>query len=173
MQAIAEKIGIVQEIARQTDLLALNAAVEAARAGEHGKGFAVVAAEVRKLAERSQSSAQEISELSARTVQAASDAGRTLKDLVPEIQRTADLVREISTATQEQNIGAEQINEAIRTLDQIIQENAQTSEQAKERVLDLSIQAQDLKQSIAKFDAAAPGEDVSEEEPADTPSRAA
>ncbi|WP_231750152.1 methyl-accepting chemotaxis protein, partial [Blastomonas sp. CCH1-A6] len=105
MQMIAEKIGIVQEIARQTDLLALNAAVEAARAGEHGRGFAVVASEVRKLAERSQGAAAEISQVSSDTVKAAGEAGEMLARLVPDIRRTAELVSEISAACREQDIG--------------------------------------------------------------------
>ncbi|WP_231750158.1 methyl-accepting chemotaxis protein, partial [Blastomonas sp. CCH1-A6] len=105
MQMIAEKISIVQEIARQTDLLALNAAVEAARAGEHGRGFAVVASEVRKLAERSQGAAAEISQVSSETVKAAAEAGDMLGKLVPDIRRTAELVSEISAACREQDIG--------------------------------------------------------------------
>ena len=131
MSEIAEKIGIVQEIARQTDLLALNAAVEAARAGEHGKGFAVVASEVRKLAERSQLAAAEISELSARTMTASREAGEKLEKLVPEIERTAELVQEISAATREQNIGAEQINDSLRSLDDLIQSNAAAAQEAQ------------------------------------------
>ncbi|KGD98279.1 methyl-accepting chemotaxis protein, partial [Rhizobium sp. YS-1r] len=119
MRTIAEKISIVQEIARQTDLLALNAAVEAARAGEHGKGFAVVASEVRKLAERSQAAAAEISALSGDTVQVATEAGEMLNRLVPDIQKTAELVSEISAACREQDIGASQINEAIQQLDKV------------------------------------------------------
>ncbi|MFK7944345.1 MAG: methyl-accepting chemotaxis protein [Paracoccaceae bacterium] len=151
MQTIAEQIKIVQEISRQTDLLALNAAVEAARAGEHGKGFAVVAAEVRKLAERSQSSAGDISELSGRTMEAAQTAGKMLDELVPDIQRTADLVEEISAATREQNIGAEQISQAIMSLEKVIQDTASTSTEAKERAEDLSMQAEELRQTIAAF----------------------
>ncbi len=124
MRTIAEKISIVQEIARQTDLLALNAAVEAARAGEHGKGFAVVASEVRKLAERSQAAAAEISTLSGETVQVATEAGEMLNRLVPDIQKTAELVSEISAACREQDIGASQINDAIQQLDKVTQQNA-------------------------------------------------
>ena len=117
MRVIAEKIRVVQEIARQTDLLALNAAIEAARAGSHGKGFAVVASEVRKLAERSQQAAAEISSLSASTVSISEQAGDMLKSLMPDIERTSELVREISSACREQSIGAQQINEALHALD--------------------------------------------------------
>ena len=151
MRIIAEKIGIVQEIARQTDLLALNAAVEAARAGEHGKGFAVVASEVRKLAERSQSAAAEISAMSANTVTAAQDAGDMLGRLVPDIRKTAELVSEISAACREQDIGAAQINEAIQQLDKVTQQNAGASEQMSATSEELAAQAEELQSSIAFF----------------------
>ncbi|PWE53026.1 methyl-accepting chemotaxis protein [Metarhizobium album] len=151
MRTIAEKISIVQEIARQTDLLALNAAVEAARAGEHGKGFAVVASEVRKLAERSQAAAAEISALSGETVQVATEAGEMLNRLVPDIQKTAELVSEISAACREQDIGASQINEAIQQLDKVTQQNAGASEEMSATSEELAAQAEELQASIAFF----------------------
>ncbi|HZG31456.1 MAG TPA: methyl-accepting chemotaxis protein [Ensifer sp.] len=151
MRKIAEKISIVQEIARQTDLLALNAAVEAARAGEHGKGFAVVASEVRKLAERSQTAAAEISGLSTETVNVATEAGGMLARLVPDIRKTAELVSEISAACREQDIGAGQINEAIQQLDKVTQQNAGASEEMSATAEELASQAEELQASIAFF----------------------
>ncbi len=127
MKKIAEKISIIQELARQTNLLALNAAIEAARAGESGRGFAVVASEVRKLAERSHKAAAEIGELSKVSVEIAEKTGTMLAGLVPYIQKTSDLVQEISAASNEQNSGAEQINNAIRQLDQVTQQNVSNS----------------------------------------------
>jgi methyl-accepting chemotaxis protein len=151
MRTIAEKITIVQEIARQTDLLALNAAIEAARAGEHGRGFAVVASEVRKLAERSQAAAAEIGMLSSQTVTVSEEAGQMLTRLVPDIQRTAGLVAEISQASREQNSGAEQINVAIGQLDQVTQQNAAAAEEMSSTSEELSSQAQQLQASISFF----------------------
>jgi len=151
MRDIAEKITIIEEIARQTNLLALNAAIEAARAGEHGKGFAVVAAEVRKLAERSGTAAGEISELSAQSVQVAEEAGRMLDKIVPDIQKTAELIQEIAAASGEQNSGAEQINKAVQQLDQVVQHNASASEEMASTSEELSSQAEKLQQTISFF----------------------
>ncbi|TVM33746.1 methyl-accepting chemotaxis protein [Oceanidesulfovibrio marinus] len=151
MKDIASKISIIEEIARQTDLLALNAAVEAARAGDHGKGFAVVAAEVRKLAERSQTAAAEINELSANSTAVAEKAGTLLEKLVPDIQKTSELVQEISASSTEQNAGAEEVNKALQQLDQIIQMNASSSEELASTSEELSAQAEQLHASIAFF----------------------
>lgn len=151
MKEIAGKISIIEEIARQTNMLALNAAIEAARAGEHGKGFAVVAAEVRKLAERSQSSAGEINRLSGSSVQVAEEAGQLLAGIVPAIQRTADLVQEISAASNEQKSGADQINKAIQQLDQVIQQNATGAEEMASTTNDLKAQSTQLQNAVAFF----------------------
>jgi methyl-accepting chemotaxis protein len=151
MKEIAGKISIIEEIARQTNLLALNAAIEAARAGEHGKGFAVVAAEVRKLAERSQGAAGEISQLSSSSVEVAEQAGKMLEQIIPDIQRTAELVQEISAASNEQNAGADQINRAIQQLDQVIQQNASAAEEMSSTAEELSSQAQALQDNVQFF----------------------
>ncbi|PLX87878.1 MAG: hypothetical protein C0614_02755 [Desulfuromonas sp.] len=151
MKEIADKIMIIEEIARQTNLLALNAAIEAARAGEHGKGFAVVAAEVRKLAERSQVAAGEINDLSSKSVDVAEKAGRLLDSLVPNIQKTAELVQEISAASREQDAGAEQINKSIQQLDAVIQQNASASEEMASTAEELSGQSEQLAEMISFF----------------------
>jgi methyl-accepting chemotaxis protein len=151
MKEIASKIHVIQEIARKTDLLALNAAVEAARAGEQGKGFAVVASEVRKLAERSQTAAVEISRLSVDGVKTAENAGQMLVKLVPDIRKTAELVQEIAAAASEQSSGASQVNKAIQQLDQVIQQNASSSEQMAATSAELAGQAEVLRSAIGFF----------------------
>jgi methyl-accepting chemotaxis protein len=151
MKEIADKISIIEEIARQTNLLALNAAIEAARAGEHGKGFAVVAAEVRKLAERSQKAAGEINQLSGATVKVSEKAGEMLGKLVPDIQRTAELVQEISAACREQDTGAEQINTALQQLQKVIQQNAAAAEEMASTTEELNGQSEQLVNALGFF----------------------
>jgi methyl-accepting chemotaxis protein len=152
MKEIASRISIIEEIARQTNMLALNAAIEAARAGEHGKGFAVVAAEVRKLAERSQKAAGEINNLSNTTVKVAERAGEMLNQLVPNIQKTAELVKEINAASAEQNQGAEQINTALQQLQGVIQQNASAAEEMAATSEELSGQSEQMLRTIDFFD---------------------
>ena len=151
MKDIAAKISIVEDIAGNTNLLALNAAIEAARAGEAGKGFAVVASEVRKLAERSQIAAAEISELSKSSVGIAEESGSLIASVIPDIQRTAELVEEISSASREQDIGAQQINKAILQMDTVTQQNASAAEELASMSEELASQAQLLKESISFF----------------------
>jgi methyl-accepting chemotaxis protein len=151
MQEIAEKIGIIEEIARQTNLLALNAAIEAARAGEHGKGFAVVASEVRKLAERSQFAAQEIRDVAGASVETAMNAGKLIEKIVPEIQKTAELVREIDAGSSEQAKGIEENARAIEQFDQVIQANSAAAEQMAATSEELSAQADQLLETISYF----------------------
>ena len=151
MKQIAQKIGIIDDIAYQTNLLALNAAIEAARAGEHGKGFAVVAAEVRKLAERAQVAAQEIGDVAGSSVELAENAGKLLDQMVPSIKRTSDLVQEITAASEEQASGVNQINTAIGQLNQTTQQAASNSEELAATAEEMSGQAEQLQQLMSFF----------------------
>ena len=151
MKQIANKIGIIDDIAYQTNLLALNAAIEAARAGEHGKGFAVVAAEVRKLAERSQVAAQEIGQLASNSVGLAEKAGHLLDEIVPSINKTSDLVQEIASASMEQSSGVAQINNAMNQLNQATQQNASASEELAATAEELGGQAEQLQDLMGFF----------------------
>jgi methyl-accepting chemotaxis protein len=151
MKNIAEKVSIIEEIAYQTNLLALNAAIEAARAGEHGRGFAVVATEVRKLAERSQSAAKEISGLAASSVGIAERSGQLLDELVPRIRKTADLVQEVSAASAEQSSGVTQINRAMSQVDQVTQRNASAAEELASTAEEMAAQAEALQQLVSHF----------------------
>jgi methyl-accepting chemotaxis protein len=165
MKQIAHKIAIIDDIAYQTNLLALNAAIEAGRAGEHGKGFAVVAAEVRKLAERSQVAAEEISQLASASVGLAEKAGTLLGAIVPSIQKTADLVQEISAASSEQNSGVSQINGAITQISQSVQQNAAASEELASTSEEMNAQAMELQSMMAFFTLARGQEPVGDQAP--------
>jgi methyl-accepting chemotaxis protein len=151
MKKIVDKISIVEDIARQTRMLSLNATIEAAKAQQHGKGFAVVASEVRALAERSQSAATEINNLANSSMSIAEKAGEMLTRLVPDIQKTAELVQEISAASSEQSSGAEQINRAIQQLDQVTQQNSAISEEMAATSEELASQAEHLQNTMAFF----------------------
>jgi methyl-accepting chemotaxis protein len=165
MKIIASKTNIIEEIARSTNMLALNASIEAARAGEYGKGFAVVASEVGKLAERSQKEAGEISKLSSESVKIAEHAGTTINAIIPDIKRTAELVQEISASSNEQDTGANQINQAILQLDQVIQQNASASEESASMAEELAGQAGQMQDIISFFSLTNAGETAARQMP--------
>ncbi|ACL67168.1 methyl-accepting chemotaxis sensory transducer [Anaeromyxobacter dehalogenans 2CP-1] len=173
MRAIAERIGIVEEIAYQTNLLALNAAIEAARAGEHGKGFAVVATEVRKLAERAQKAAQEIGGLASSSVAVAVRSGDMIAEMIPAIRKTSDLVQEVAAASQEQSAGVAQVSKAMATVDQVTQRNASAAEELSSTAEEMASQAEALQQLMSFFQLAAdhraPGHTAPRAQPAPVP----
>ncbi len=154
MKEIAKKITIIGDIAEKTDILAINAAIEAARAGEQGKGFAVVATEIRKLAENSQTAAQEIDELVGKSVTISEESGTLLSEITPEIQKTSVLVQEIANAGNEQNSGANQINDAIQELTKVITQNSSAADQMAVSSKNMSLQAVQLKETVAFFQTA-------------------
>jgi methyl-accepting chemotaxis protein len=151
MKTIAEKIGIITDIAERTDLLAINAAIEAARAGEHGEGFAVVAAEVRKLAEQSQIAAKDITEVSGKSVKIAENTGNQLTSVVPDIQETAQLVKEIANASMEQGANANHVNNAMQQLSDVIQQNSSNAEELSTGAEELNSQAEQMRETIGFF----------------------
>ena len=169
MKSIADKISFVEDIAYQTNLLALNAAIEAARAGEHGRGFAVVASEVRKLAERSQAAAKDISSLSGSSVKVAERASQSLAELVPAVRKTAELVQEVAAASLEQASGVAQVNKAMTQVDQVTQRNAAAAEEFASTAEEMATQAENLQQLVAFFRSGKPGSVPARQEAAPRP----
>ena len=151
MNNIVQKISIVGEIAKQTNLLAINAAIEASRYGIQGKGFGVVAAEIKKLAERSQLAAKEINELSSKGLLQAQETGTKLLEIIPDIEHTANLVKQIAKSSLEQKMSSEEINQGIQQLNMVTQQNAESSFELSVNSKSISGHAKNLKKLISYF----------------------